>query len=62
MFMKKNAWLFLILVSFVASGVGSVLKIKHSAGADFFLGVGLITFILGIGILIYKLLAKKSTG
>ncbi len=60
--MKKNVWLLLIIISVVATAVGSALKIRHSTGADFFLWVGAITFTSGIGVLIYKLLARKSSG
>jgi hypothetical protein len=58
--MKRNAGIYLILVSIVVTAIGSVLKIQHQAGADFFLAVGIISFIIGAGIVLFKLFRKNS--
>ncbi len=57
--MKRNAGIYLIIVSVVVTAIGGILKIKHATGADFFLAVGIISIIIGIGLLLYKLFDKK---
>jgi hypothetical protein len=38
--MKRNAGIYLILISIVVTTIGSILKIRHANGADFFLASG----------------------
>jgi uncharacterized membrane protein len=58
--MKRNAGIYLILLSFIITAIGSVLKIKHAAASDFFLAIGIIAFVVGFGIVLYKLSQWKS--
>ncbi len=58
--MKRNAGIYLIIVSVAVTTIGGILKIQHANGADFFLGTGIIFIIIGIGLLLYKLFDKKS--
>jgi hypothetical protein len=58
--MKKNVGIFLILASFAFCAIGAILKIKHTSGADLFLGVGMVSLLLGICLLVYQSLNKKS--
>jgi hypothetical protein len=59
--MKKNAGIYFIAASFVITIVGSVLKIEHASDADWFLGAGIVTICVGIVILIYTFINKRST-
>lgn len=58
--MKRNIGIYLILISFAITSLGSVLKIKHSGASDFFLLIGVICFVIGIGHVLYQLIKKKS--
>jgi hypothetical protein len=58
--MKRNIGIYLILISFAVTSLGSVLKIKHFHASDFFLAIGVICFVLGIGHVLYQMLKKKS--
>jgi hypothetical protein len=58
--MKKIWGIYLFASWLVLTITGSVLKIKHASGADFFLAAGVLTFIAGIVLLVYRLLNKRS--
>ena len=58
--MKRNAGIYLIIVSVAVTTIGGILKIQHANGADFLLGAGIISIIIGIGLLLYKLFDKRS--
>jgi uncharacterized membrane protein HdeD (DUF308 family) len=59
--MKKNTLIYLIVIWLLLTTVGSVLKIKHTSSADFFLGAGILTFVAGIALLVYRQLRKRSS-
>ncbi len=47
-----------MLGSFVLTAIGSVLKIRHANGSDFFLALGIIVFLIGLALILYKLSKK----
>ncbi len=58
--MKRNAGIYLILISIVVTTIGSILKIRHANGADFFLASGIVTFLTGLALLLYRLSKKTA--
>jgi hypothetical protein len=57
--MKKTG-IYLLIASFILTGIGSILKIRHAQHADLLLGVGMLSLLIGIGLLIYEMAEKKA--
>ncbi len=59
--MKRNTGLYLILLSFAITTIGSILKIKHSPGSEIMLAVGVLAFVVGLAFVLYQVSKRKST-
>lgn len=59
--MKRNIGIYLILLSFAFTAVGSISKIKHSAGSDIMLAIGVLAFVVGLAFVLYQVFKRKSS-
>lgn len=58
--MKKNYGILIFLLSIALTTLGSILKVMNvQTLPDIFLGLGVIAFILGVGLILYKLFKQQ---
>lgn len=54
--MKKNTGILLLLISVAVTTIGSVFKVMNQSGtSEVFLWIGMITFVVAIGNILYRI-------
>jgi hypothetical protein len=57
--MKRNSGVFLLFSSFAFTAIGSIARIKHTAGSQAFLLLGILTFVIAMVMILMRLLKKN---